>query len=193
MAEPKGKQKKKKKRKSIESEFTTEENFAKDAKTIFTLLEDQESFSLGVDLEHPDQKVSSLEVVDLEWKIPPPDHRGHRWRGYEVESVLSALVSRQTPNVKETKLSLYRIELGECISRRSPELWKLLPKLNNLTYLNMGNNGLSDVSPLIRRLIHLQELDLSLNRISAEGVGSVCQLIKVCDCGGYFQKILSKR
>jgi len=56
----------------------------------------------------------------------------------------------------------------------------LMSKLNNLTYLNLGANELSVVPPLVCNLIHLQELYLSWNEISAEGVVGVCELLKVC-------------
>ena len=94
----------------------------------------------------------------------------------QVESALRVLASRQTPNVRETKLNLRGNELGDI----SAEVWKLCSKLNNLTHLDIGGNKLKVVSPLVCDLVHLQHLDLGDNRISAEGVVGVCELLKVC-------------
>jgi len=112
--------------------------------------------------------------VDIDWRIAPPGVRP--WSLSEVELVLSVLASRQTPNVTETKLDLWGNQLGGI----SAEVWKLFSKLNNLTYLDIGFNCLRVISPLVCDLVHLQQLQLHGNGISAEGVVGVCELLKVC-------------
>ena len=91
------------KKKKIKSKFTAEEEFVKEAERVFTSLKDREPFSLGVDLRY-----ESLSV-DIHWRITPP--KGRDFTASEVEFMLSVLVSRQTPNVTETQLSLYDNEL----------------------------------------------------------------------------------
>ena len=113
--------------------------------------------------------------VENRLRIVPPG--GPRcWSLSEVELVLSVLTSRQTPNVTETKLSIWNNQLGDI----SAEVWKLCSKLNNLTHLNIGWNKLRVISPLVCDLVHLQQLRLNWDPISAEGVVVVCELLKVC-------------
>ena len=169
--------------KQFESVLNSKEQFVGEVEWTFWSLKDRKPFSLGVDMGH----FSSMEV-DVHWNITPPGDR-HRWSLSEVEFMLSVLASRQTPNVKETKLSLSDNSLDDV----SAEVWKLMSKLNNLTYLNLEWNKLRAVSPLLGDLIHLQQLKLGWNKLSAEGVVGVCELLKVCcsiadllvDCGRY--------
>ena len=161
-----------KKKEEIKSVFTTEEEFVKEVEKIFTSLKNRNPFSLGVNMGYWEWSSSE---VDIQWRIVhPPD--GRRWSLSEVELVLSVLASRQTPNVTETKLDLDGNELGDI----SAEVWKLCSKLNNLTYLNVGDNKLRIISPLVCYLVHLQQLHSYGNIISVEGVVVVCELLKVC-------------
>ena len=154
------------KKEEIESEFTTKEEFVEEVEKIFTSLESRNPFSLGVSMGY------GWFEVDVQWKITL---YGRYWSLSEVELVLSVLTSRQTPNVTETKLGLWNNDLGDI----SAEVWKLCSKLNNLTYLDIGSNNLSVISPLVCDLVHLQQLLLYENNISAEGVVGVCELLKV--------------
>ena len=158
-------------KKRIESKFTTEEEFVEEVEKIFTSLKDRNPFSLGIYMGY--DELSFMEG-DIYWRIFPPD--GGRWSLSKVESALRVLASRQTPNVREAKLYLYDNELGDI----SAEVWKLCSKLNNLTCLNIGDNKLKVVSSLVCDLTHLQHLNLYRNKISAEGVVVVCELLKVC-------------
>lgn len=159
-----------KEKKKIESAFRTEEEFVKEVEKIFTSLKGHDPFSLEVNMGS-----YGLELeVDIEWKIALPD--GRQWSLSQVESALRVLASRQTPNVRETHLNIGDNNLGDI----SAEVWRLFPKLNNLSYLDIGLNKLSVVSPLVCDLTHLQHLNLNGNHISAEGVVGVCELLKVC-------------
>ena len=155
---------------NIWSEFTTKEEFVKEAERVFTSLKSRNPFSLGVDMGH---YLGSL-VVDVQWRINPSD--GCDWSLSEVELVLSVLASRQTPNVTETQLDLRSNKFGDI----SAEVWNLCSKLNNLIYLDLGYNKMRVISPLVCDLVHLQQLHLDMNPISAEGVVGLCELLKVC-------------
>jgi len=159
----------------IHTELFAKEKFVGEVEKIFSSLKEHEPFSLGVNMGYLGSPLS----VDVEWKMIP--FPGPHWSLSQVEFVLSVLTSRQSPNVKETQLSFYNNEFGDI----SAEVWKLLSKLHNLTHLSLRFNKLSVVSPLIGDLIHLQELYLVWNNISAEGVVGVCELLKVCCSVGY--------
>jgi len=116
------------------------EGFVAEVEEIFSSPKDRKPLSLGITMGHGLSTFSSLEV-DVKLIFPPANRP---WSLAEVEFVLGVLASRQTPNVKETKLSFYADELGDI----SAEVWKLLSKLNNLTYLNIAWNKLRVVSPL---------------------------------------------
>jgi len=154
----------------LKTDFSTKEKFVDEVEKTFSSLKgDDAPFALGVNLS----SLLPLEV-DVNWRIRP--HGDRHWSLSEVEFVLDVVASRQTPNVKETKLSLYGNQLGDI-----PDgVWKLMSKLHNLTHLDIGLNELSVVSPLVGDLIHLQQLDLCRNKMSAEGVVVVCELLKVC-------------
>ena len=156
----------------IKSKFRTEEEFVKEVEKVFTSLKDRHPFSLGVDMGGYEGWSAE---VDIHWRIVPP-LRGHSWSLSQVESALRVLTSRQTPNVRETKLDISDNELENV----SAEVWKLISKLNNFTYLDIADNKLSVISPLVCDLTHLQQLNLNFNNISAEGVDGVCELLKVC-------------
>lgn len=57
---------------------------------------------------------TSMEV-DMTWRITP--FGGRVWSLDEAEFILGVLVSRQTPNVKETKLDLRDNSLGNVAAR----------------------------------------------------------------------------
>ena len=153
----------KKREKEIETEFRTEEEFVKEVEKIFTSLKDRNPFSLAIDMGD----YESLMEVDVQWRIFPPLVGGRRrWSLSQVASALRVLASRQTPNVRETLLIISYNYLGDI----SAEVWKLCSKLNNLTYLHIGINKLRVISPLVCVLVHLQQLQLNDNNISAEGV-----------------------
>ena len=157
-------------KKWIESKFTTEEEFVKEVEKVFTSLKDRHPFSLAIDMGY----YTSLMEADVNWRIAPAVG-GDTWSLSQVESALRVLASRQTPNVRETLLNISYNGLGDI----SAEVWKLLSKFNNLTYLNLALNKLSVISPLVCDLTHLQYLHLNHNNISAEGVVGVCELLKV--------------
>jgi len=152
----------------------------KEVEKIFSSLKDHKPFSLGVDMGADD-----IPSVDVKWRISI--HRFNHQLS-TIEFRLNVLISHQLPNVTETRFSFH----GCNLSRIPTELWRLLSKFNNLTYLNIGFNTLRVVSPLVCDLIHLQELHLEAISISAEGVVGVCELLKVCcsiahvfvGCGG---------
>jgi len=158
----------------LQSVFSTKEQFVGEVEKIFSSLKDHQPYSLGVDMSH----YATVFEVDVRWRISP-EHAPEDFRhcsSSEVEFILGVVASRQPPNVKETKLSLWSNRLGDI----SDELWTLMSKLNNLTHLHIGSNNLRAVSPLLGDLIHLQRLDLGGNYISDEGVVGVCELLKVC-------------
>jgi len=144
------------------------EKFAAEVERIFSRLKNKKPFSLGL------TDVYWTLEVDVEWIVF--DREDRKLTPSEVEFMLGVLASHQTPNVKETNISLYNNEFED----ESAEVWKWLPKLNNLTYLNFGRNDLSVISPLVCDLIHLQHLHLNENNVSAQGVVIVCELLKVC-------------
>jgi len=155
-----------KEKKEFKSEFNSREEFVAEAAKVISSLKDDEPFSLGVDMG-----ISCVLQVDVEWIISFPDY-SYEWTPFDVEFILSVLASRQTPNVKEIQLGLYHNELSDS----SAEVWSLLSKFNNLTYLDIGRNGLSDIPSSVCNLIHLRELRLSRSKIS----DGFCELLKVC-------------
>ena len=158
----------------LRSVFTTKEEFVKEVEKVFTSLKSRNPFLLGVNMRF-DRYSRDLTIdADIQWRIDPPVSRP--WSLPELELVLSVLASRQTPNVTETHLNFEGNNLGDI----SAEVWKLCSKFNNLTYLHIGSNKLSVISPLVCDLVHLQQLHLVWNKISAEGVVGVCELLKVC-------------
>jgi len=160
-----------KRNEEFELKFISKEEFVAEVEKVFSSLKEHQPFSLGVEMGYPCKEMG----VEVEWRITSPDE-ARQWSLAEVEFMLGVVVSRQTPNVRETKLDFCTCKLGDI----SAEVWKLLSKLNNLTHLNLGDNNLSVVSPLVGDLIHLRILHLHGNRISPEGVVGVCELLKVC-------------
>ena len=118
------------KKELIHSVFSTKEEFVVEVEKIFSSLKDSPPFSLGVDMGRHWRPIQ----VDVEWRITTSDSDRHRWSLSEVEFVLSVVVSRQTPNVKEIRINVVAERFGDI----SAEVWKLLSKLNNLTHLNLG-------------------------------------------------------
>jgi len=160
----------KKEEKKFQTYFSTKEKFVGEVEKFFRSLKDHQPFSLEVNMA----PLGASFEGDVRWRITSP--HGCRWSIPEVEFMLDVVTSRQTPNVKETKVSLSDNSLGDI----SDQVCKLLSKLNNLTHLKLGGNELRVVPPLLGDLIHLQKLYLINNMISAEGVVGVCELLKVC-------------
>jgi len=158
--------------------FTSAEEFTRKVDEVISSLKSRQPFSLGLKLTRNNNPNMSADVI---WRLIPRED-WTLWSFTELELALNVLVCRlQTAaNVVETQLNLTYSLLGNASDEEQARVWKLMSKLNNLTYLNISSNKLKVISPLVCDLIHLQHLGLSNNCITPEGMIGVCELLKVC-------------
>ena len=84
----------------------------------------------------------------------------------------------------------FQLDLGgNDLKRIGEDVLSLLSKLNT-TWLGLGNNELTEISPLLCDLMKLEELNLDYNPLSAEGVVVVSKFLQVSLFGGLLLLLL---